>query len=94
MTGRVQTLGYVKGKSVGPVVFGVGTPVSGHGFHYSKLEYDPDANFLLKLSRGKGIVDGRDGLCENQAIGAYTHSYFSARFVESFVTAAKAYKKK
>ena len=40
------------------------------------------------------MINGHDGLCEHQAIGAYTHSYFSTRFVETFIEAAKTYKKK
>lgn len=94
MTSKIQALGYIKGESTGEGIFGQTMAISGHEFHYSKLECDHDANFSLKLSRGKGIMNGRDGLFEHRAIGAYTHSYFSNRFVESFVKAAKTYKKK
>jgi len=94
MTAKIQALGYIKGETVGEGIFGHGMAVNGHEFHYSRLKCNQDARFSLKLSRGKGILNGYDGLCEHQATGAYTHSYFSARFVESFVGSAKAYKKK
>ena len=94
MTAKIQALGYIKGESTGDGIFGKTIAVTGHEFHYSRLECDQDARFSLSLSRGKGIMNGQDGLCEHQAIGAYTHSYFSTSFVESFAEAAKMYKKK
>ena len=94
MTARIQALGYIKGESVRDGIFGERIAVSGHEFHFSRLECDHDVNFSLRLSRGKGIMNGLDGLCEHQAIGAYTHSYFSTQFVQSFIEAAKKYKKK
>ncbi len=94
MTAKIQALGYIKGESTRNGIFGQTIAVTGHEFHYSRLECDRDARFSLSLSRGKGIMNGHDGLCEHQAIGAYTHSYFSTRFVETFIEAAKTYKKK
>lgn len=94
MTAKIQALGYIKGESAGDGIFGQGMAISGHEFHYSRLECDHDARFSLKLSRGKGITNGLDGLYEHQAAGAYTHAYFSSPLIESFVKAAKTYKKK
>jgi cobyrinic acid a,c-diamide synthase len=93
MTRRLQALGYVKAEAVTGGIFPSGTSHYGHEFHYSRVESSPDARFAFRLSRGKGIMDGRDGLAEQNAIGAYTHAYFSPGFADSLVKAAKAYRK-
>lgn len=94
MTGKIQALGYVKGESVAGGIFAAGTCVAGHEFHYSRIECAPDARFAFRLSRGKGIRGGRDGLCEHNAVGGYTHAYFSPGFAGSMIKAAEAYERK
>ena len=86
MTGKIQALGYVDGKtgSASPV-FPAGLPVRGHEFHFSRVDPDRDARFSLVLSRGKGICDGKDGIVSGNVVGAYTHAYFSPAFARSFV---------
>ena len=63
MTSRVQALGYVKGESMGNTSF---LPplmsITGHEFHYSRVLPDRDAQFAFRLTRGKGIDSGKDGL--------------------------------
>jgi cobyrinic acid a,c-diamide synthase len=94
MTGRIQALGYVKGETVAGGLLPGGTGISGHEFHYSKVECDGDARLVYRLSRGKGIADGRDGLAEHHATGAYTHAYFTREMAAGIVDAARAYRKK
>jgi len=92
MTKRLAALGYVKGAFSGPAGLWPGTvAVRGHEFHYSRVECDRDARFALRLSAGKGISDGNDGLFEHATIGAYTHAYFSDAFARRFVDAAAAW---
>ncbi|MDO9324603.1 MAG: cobyrinate a,c-diamide synthase, partial [Methanoregula sp.] len=89
MTKTIQALGYVKGRYNGQPGFWAGTvSLRGHEFHYSRVECDPDARFAIRLDRGKGIHDGKDGLTEKNAIGAYSHAYFSDTFCRRFVAAA------
>lgn len=89
MTKRVQALGYVKGTVTRPGAFLIpGQAITGHEFHYSQLIPDYDAQFAITLSRGKGICDGKDGLVSGNAVGQYTHAYFSPAFARSFVDAA------
>lgn len=94
-TERLQALGYVEASGTGVSAL---APVSlsfrGHEFHYSAVESAPDARFGLCLSRGKGIGDGRDGLCEWQTLGGYTHAYFTPEFAENFVAAAASYRRR
>ena len=52
---------------------------------------DADARYALALSRGRGLVDGQDGLCEHATVAGYTHAYFSDRFCSAFVDAARAF---
>jgi cobyrinic acid a,c-diamide synthase len=92
MTGRIQALGYAKGTVTGPGSFlPPGQPIAGHEFHYSRLVPDRDAQYVIQLSRGKGIDAGRDGMTASGALGMYTHSYFTPRFSRAFVDAAARY---
>jgi cobyrinic acid a,c-diamide synthase len=92
MTGGIRGLGYVDATCVaGPLPGLVGVRVRGHEFHYSDCSPDEDARYALALSRGRGLGDGRDGLCEYGTIAGYTHAYFSDRFCSAFVGAARAY---
>ena len=89
MTGRVQALGYSEGIfTSGPRLSVPGIPIRGHEFHYSAFNPSPDARFSVRLSRGKGISGGLDGLYSHETIGVYTHSYFSGRFAAAMVNAA------
>ena len=89
---RFQALGYVEAvcrAEDSPLPSGIS--VKGHEFHYTKMICDSDAKFAMKLSRGKGIEDGRDGIYSGNTIGGYTHAYFSDRFAEAFVNNAVKY---
>ncbi len=89
MTSVIQALGYVKGKSIGNSSFlPQSLTVTGHEFHYSRVFPDRDAQFLFRLSRGKGIDSGKDGLSSVNALGTYTHAYFTDKFAGIFVKAA------
>jgi len=89
MTKKIQALGYVRGRSVGmgSYLAPVGE-INGHEFHYSRLTPDHDARYVFRLSRGKGISDGNEGLFTQNAIGMYTHVYFTKKFADFFVGAA------
>ena len=92
MTKRIQALGYVKGTVAGAGSFlSPGLAVTGHEFHYSRLVPDKDARFVISLSRGKGITGGKDGLAAGNALGLYTHSYFTYEFARDFVNAAGSF---
>jgi cobyrinic acid a,c-diamide synthase len=92
MTGGIRGLGYVDGTCVaGPFAGLHGAAVRGHEFHYSACMPDADARYALSLSRGRGLGDGRDGLCEHATVAGYTHAYFSDRFCAAFVDAGRAH---
>jgi cobyrinic acid a,c-diamide synthase len=89
MTGQIQALGYVKGECVKSDSFlPAGQPISGHEFHYSRIEPERDVQYALQLSRGKGIDGGRDGMISRNALGCYTHTYFTRAFVNAFIDEA------
>jgi cobyrinic acid a,c-diamide synthase len=95
MTEKIQALGYSDGTwTGGPSYLPAKGGLKGHEFHYSRLECRPDARFAVRLSRGRGIRDGNDGLFEHSTVGSYTHAYFSRQFARSFVDAALQYHKK
>jgi cobyrinic acid a,c-diamide synthase len=94
-TERLQALGYVEASGTGVSALAPSSlSFRGHEFHYSAVESAPDARFGLRLSRGKGIGDGRDGLCEWQTLGGYTHAYFTREFADNFVAAAESYRRR
>ncbi|MDD1687313.1 cobyrinate a,c-diamide synthase [Methanoregula sp.] len=94
MTKKIQALGYVKGNFTGRQGGWAGSAsIRGHEFHYSRAECDPDARFAIRLTQGKGIQGGNDGLTEQNALGAYTHAYFSDAFCRRFVAAAAAFRR-
>jgi len=89
MTANIQALGYVKGEAIGNRSFISGNQeILGHEFHYSRIVPDTDARYAFSLSRGKGIAGGQDGLIAHNALGLYTHSYFSPAFAKDFIGAA------
>jgi len=89
MTKRIQALGYVKGECVsGPSFLRSGQKITGHEFHYSRLEPSGDARYALRLSRGKGIDSGKDGLIVKNVLGCYTHAYFTQKFAEALIDAS------
>jgi cobyrinic acid a,c-diamide synthase len=89
MTSHVQALGYVQGESMVNTSF---LPplksITGHEFHYSRVLPDRDAQFAFRLTRGKGIDSGKDGLTSGNALGTFTHAYFTDAFVKKFIEAA------
>ncbi|MDO9325809.1 MAG: cobyrinate a,c-diamide synthase [Methanoregula sp.] len=89
MTQRIQALGYVKAESIAVHPFlPTGQMVTGHEFHYSRLNPSCDARYAFRLSRGKGIEDGKDGLISHNVLGCYTHAYFTPSFAETLVASA------
>jgi cobyrinic acid a,c-diamide synthase len=95
MTSRIQALGYVKGSGTGEISYMPSSlGITGHEFHYSRLDPDRDARYAIRLSRGKGIISGQDGLVSHNALGCYTHAYFTPAFAGKFVDAAKIFSKR
>jgi cobyrinic acid a,c-diamide synthase len=95
MTGNIQALGYVKGKSIRNNSFlPGGQQIAGHEFHYSRIDPERDVHYALQLSRGKGIDGGHDGMVSRNALGCYTHAYFTRAFVNAFIDAAENFKKR
>jgi cobyrinic acid a,c-diamide synthase len=94
MTRGIQALGYVKGTGTGEISYIPSSQeVTGHEFHYSRLDPDTDARYTISLSRGKGISAGKDGLFSLNAVGCYTHAYFTPAFARRFVDAAILFSK-
>jgi len=90
MKERFQALGYVDATCTsGRTLLRQGLHFRGHEFHNSVLECDADARFAICLSRGRGIKDGRDGLCEQNVLAGYTHACFSEDFSRDLVEKAR-----
>ncbi|NLV26268.1 MAG: cobyrinate a,c-diamide synthase [Methanomicrobiales archaeon] len=95
MATRFQALSYSEGITTGGTeITTEGIEIRGHEFHYSFVTPADDARFGIRLSRGKGISNGKDGLFCHETIGSYTHAWFSKSFADNFIRAASVYKKK
>ncbi len=89
MTRRIQALGYVKGETIASHSFlAPGQTIFGHEFHYSQVHPSSDARYAFRLSRGKGIDSGKDGLISQNVLGCYTHAYFSPLFARALIDSA------
>lgn len=76
MTDKPQAHGYTILKTVGQNSFYQrGAELKGHEFRYSKvLEWQGNTGQLaFKMGRGKGFIDGYDGLVHNNVLALYTH---------------------
>jgi cobyrinic acid a,c-diamide synthase len=94
MTGKLVALGYARAEVVGDnPLAGMGRSILGHEFHYSRFECESDASFAYRMSRGRGIQDGRDGLVEHSTLGGYLHAHFASLSPENFIEACQRYQR-
>nr|WP_321496447.1 cobyrinate a,c-diamide synthase [uncultured Methanolobus sp.] len=89
-TKKLQALGYTEGVANGDFIKGT---IRGHEFHYSATYCDNDAKLAYEMRRGKGIIDGKDGLTEYNSLASYTHAHPATFPVKSFVEKCREYKR-
>ena len=72
---RPQGHGYADLKVDAPNPFyPEGLTLQGHEFHYSRLmEGNQPLSTALKLNRGVGVGQGRDGIQKSRVLASYTH---------------------
>lgn len=95
---RPQGLGYTEATVAAENPFyAVGEKLCGHEFHYSRcVSDDPQGlSFALKMDRGKGMHDGRDGLIRDNTYAGYNHIHALAvpGWAPAFVQAAQRFGK-
>ncbi|MBU4454563.1 MAG: cobyrinic acid a,c-diamide synthase, partial [Euryarchaeota archaeon] len=92
MTDKLQGLGYTEAQVVSDSPLAKkGTIIRGHEFHYSVTDCDRDARFAYRLKRGKGIIDGKDGLIEHNTLAAYMHTHPAAVSFAAFLRLCSRY---
>jgi len=78
--------------------FRTGDILKGHEFHYSKplLTHRDGVCFVFKVSRGKGIESGWDGICRKNVLATYTHIHAAGKpgWAEGLFQAALDHQKK
>jgi cobyrinic acid a,c-diamide synthase len=83
---RFQALGYVDAEcTAADCIIPKGTCYRGHEFHYTRLTGLEDVKYALKLKRGRGIEDGKDGIYTNNILAGYTHAYFTDEFAKTLI---------
>uniref|UniRef100_A0A7C3YF99 Cobyrinate a,c-diamide synthase n=1 Tax=Geoglobus ahangari TaxID=113653 RepID=A0A7C3YF99_9EURY len=91
MKRKFQALGYTEYLSEKD------TPISrkgdrfvAHEFHYSKVHPLKKLEFAFKVLRGKGIMNGKDGILKDNTLATYAHIhvYSYKGFVKNFVKSA------
>lgn len=65
-----RVLRYIEGEAT---IRGKKIPFKGHEFHYSGVEVDEGTQYAFNLSRGEGIVGGKDGAIFKNTIAGYAH---------------------
>jgi cobyrinic acid a,c-diamide synthase len=94
MTRKLVSLGYARAEVVGSnPLAGMGRSILGHEFHYSRFDCKRDARFAYRMSRGKGILDGQDGLVEHSTLGGYLHAHFFSISPEHFIEGCRRYQR-
>ncbi len=88
-TKKLQALGYTRGYADSPLFKG---EVRGHEFHYSLTDCAPDSRLAYTMQRGKGIVDGKDGIYEHNSLASYMHAHPASFPVKEFVEMCRKYK--
>jgi cobyrinic acid a,c-diamide synthase len=96
---RPQGLGYVEALVEGENPFHpLGAHITGHEFHYSACTEPSRPAVMppltLKMLRGHGMMEGRDGLLTGRTFAAYSHIHAlgTPHWAPAFVRAAQAYR--
>jgi cobyrinic acid a,c-diamide synthase len=73
----------------------LGARIKGHEFRYSMVQQWDGAteDLVLKMERGAGFHEGRDGLVKNNVLALYTHVLATGtpQWVTGFIAAARSY---
>ncbi|MGV8175984.1 MAG: cobyrinate a,c-diamide synthase [Methanothrix sp.] len=94
MTKKLVALGYARAEAVGEnPLAGIGESILGHEFHYSRFDAEGDSRFAYRMSRGRGIQDGKDGLVEHNTLAGYLHAHFFSISPERFIKGCERYRK-
>jgi cobyrinic acid a,c-diamide synthase len=90
MTDRLQALGYIEMEARKDNMMSLqGWSTRGHEFHYSRVCCTGREEYAYVMRRGRGIMDGQDGLMANNTLASYAHLHFAScpdfarRFVAS-----------
>ncbi len=72
--------------------FRAGVQLRGHEFHYSRPEIleTGKLDFVFKMKKGRGILNGLDGVVSGRIFGTYTHLHTlgSPQWLEAIINAA------
>ncbi|MDQ6723107.1 MAG: cobyrinate a,c-diamide synthase [Thermoproteota archaeon] len=96
MTGKL-TLGYTEAiLNNNKTIFGNVKMIRGHEFHYSNIITNhKDLKLVYTLKKGKGIINGYDGLYSNNCIASYMHTHFiNSNISDNFIESCYNYLKK
>src|SRR3989441_12019509 len=95
MQPRLAALGYVTlTATTDTVLLRKGETVRGHEFHFSTITPLRPVEFGLASEGGRGLADGKDGICTSTVLASYAHVHFASHpeMAERFVDACKNYK--
>ena len=90
------TLNYTQGKVINKSIVGDLNSIKGHEFHFSEMEnVSMDSKFSYYLSKGKGIIDQKDGIVVYNTLASYTHLHFSnTKLPRHFILNCKKFSRK
>lgn len=88
---KFQALGYSIYRAVNNnIISRKGDILTGHEFHYSKVTANGKLEFAFKVDRGKGAIDGYDGIEKKNTLANYLHLHAMSYplMIERFINAA------
>lgn len=95
MQPRTAALGYVTlTATTDTILLRKGETVRGHEFHFSTATPVGPVELGLDSDGGRGITEGKDGICTPTVLASYAHVHFASlpAMAERFVQACKGYK--
>lgn len=72
-----------------------GCELRGHEFHYSQVEEPGDVKTIMRVERGVGLGNGRDGMLVHNVLASYLHLHATAtpEWTEGMIMAAESYRR-
>ncbi|NYT01981.1 MAG: Ni-sirohydrochlorin a,c-diamide synthase [Methanosarcinales archaeon] len=95
--GSRRIVSYVSGTFGRDCVLGrSGSRFLGHEFHHSELVMEEEATYAMRLDRGTGISEGRDGVVDGNMLASYVHIHAASYrgFPSAFIQACHDAKNK
>jgi len=91
MKKKFQALGYVRARAnQDSLIAREGALLVGHEFHHSRVVPTEELNLAYDVHRGRGLLDGKDGVLQGKTLASYLHLHVLSypQMVKNFLSSA------